>query len=508
MSAQRSKAWGIGLAFAFVASAPGTLQAQNLDQSATIAFNEGDYVDAAATFFDAIAAYRRRPDLRAKAEYYVGRSLYKAGYLLPAYQFYGELVNEGESHPFFLKAVEGLIEVAIAIGDDTLIPEIIDRKYGETFRRLKPEVLNTANYMVGMIAQRRGDFATAKDYLEGVRQDAAVFPKARYLLAIMAVKKAADDNAERYDEAIKHFSTIERLYKTATEPSHRKLRRLALLGLARAYYSQGDFATSIEYYEQVPRFSDDWYDAMFESGWAYFQEAKFGRTLGMVHAIQSPYFDDRYRSESFVLKATTYFQVCHFDRARKALNSFYDIYRPMVEQIRPWLSDGHSDAELVDLVVNGDRRFPVELQLHLARNPRFRKFLAQVQEVDVELQSARRQLQAGEFKRQLVALLSVQREQRVALTGRLVRAQLRREARLLGNLLNQADLIALETTSAERKMLAAGKDITKGPRAKGPRPIIPDATYQYWAFQGEYWIDELGYYEHSIKDECVPEVFE
>ena len=32
--------------------------------------------------------------------------------------------------------------------------------------------------------------------------------------------------------------------------------------------------------------------------------------------------------------------------------------------------------------------------------------------------------------------------------------------------------------------------------------------YQYWAFLGEYWIDELGYYEHSIKDECIPEVFE
>ncbi len=487
---------------------PSVVEAQDLDQAASLAFNDGRYIDAAITFFDAIDAYERQPELRAKAEYYVGRSLYKAGYLLPAYQFYGEVVNEGESHPYFLRAIEGLIDVAEAIGDDTLIPEIIDRKYGESFRRLKPEVLNTANYMVGMIAQRRGDFDVAKDYLEGVRRDSAAYGKARYLLAIMAVKRAADTGAVRYDEAIKHFTTIEELYAQATDESQRKLYRLALLGLARAYYSQGDFTKSIEAYENVPRFSDDWYDAMFESGWAYFQEAKFGRALGQVHAIQSPYFDDRYRSESFVLKATAYFQVCHFDRARKALNSFYRIYRPMAERLQPWLSGEYTDAELVDLIVNGDDRFPRELQRHLGRNPRFRKFLGQVQEVDLELKSAELKLPPSRFERQLVALLQSQREQRVSLTGKLVRAQLRREARFLGILLNQADLIALETTSAERKMLAAGKDITKGPRAKGPRPIIPDATYQYWAFQGEYWIDELGYYEHSIKDECVPEVFE
>ncbi|MEO1335950.1 MAG: hypothetical protein AAFV29_09905, partial [Myxococcota bacterium] len=127
---------------------------------------------------------------------------------------------------------------------------------------------------------------------------------------------------------------------------------------------------------------------------------------------------------------------------------------------------------------------------------------------DTEMARARSELPNSGFKNQMLALLEVQREQRVALTGKLVRDQLRRESVFLEDFLGQGRIIQLETTTAERKMLAAGKDITKGPRAKGPRPIIPDATYQYWAFLGEYWIDELGYYEHSIKDECVPEVFQ
>ncbi len=500
----------IACTLSVVAGGASTARAQvrNLDEAASRAFNAKEFIKAAQLFYRGIERYDNDPQRRYKAEYYVGRSLYRAGYLLAAYQFYGELVNVGERHPYFLKGIEGLLDVAGDIGDDTFIPSIIDRRYGDSFVRLRKDGLNTANYLVGMIAQRRGDVADAKNFLTAVRPESASYAKARYLLAIMAVKAARDRGAANYDEAIGYFTELEAALKTSTDETDKKLHRLSLLGLARAYYSQGDFAESIVHYEKVPRFSNDWYDAMFESGWAYFQEAKFGRALGMVHAVQSPYFDDRYRSESFVLKAMAYFQVCHFDRVNKTLDSFFRLYRPMVERLRPWLKRDRNDADLVDLVVHGRPSFPKEMQRHLARNPRFQKFLAQVREVDRELERARRDISPGPFKKALLSLLLNQRDQRVELTGRLVRAQLTREVRALDDLLNQADIIKLETTSAERKMLAAGKDITKGPRAKGPRPIIPDASYQYWAFQGEYWIDELGYYEHSIKDECVPEVFE
>jgi hypothetical protein len=105
-------------------------------------------------------------------------------------------------------------------------------------------------------------------------------------------------------------------------------------------------------------------------------------------------------------------------------------------------------------------------------------------------------------------MLKEQASERKDLTGKLVREQLKRESQFLDDFLNQGRIIKFETADAERKMLEAGKDITKGPRARGPRPNVPNASYQYWAFLGEYWIDELGFYEHSIKNECLSEVFE
>ena len=70
------------------------------------------------------------------------------------------------------------------------------------------------------------------------------------------------------DGAIKHIPLFE---------------RAKALGMpAVAQTDHGNLFGSIEFYEKVPRFSDDWYDAMFESGWAYFQDGSFGRSLGMV----------------------------------------------------------------------------------------------------------------------------------------------------------------------------------------------------------------------------------
>ncbi|CAN0532554.1 unnamed protein product, partial [Laminaria digitata] len=295
-------------------------QAQEIDR-AIQAYNDDNYTDAAFLFYD-VKENSDDPDARVKAEYYLAHSLYKAGYFLPAYQFYGEVFTAGEGHPYFLKATQGLLDVSKDIGDDTLIPEIINRGYSEVFSQLDSTSLDAINYMIGMITQRRANYVEAQQFLDAVTEASPYYLKAQYLLAIMGVRTATEQGADDYSKAIEYFTNIENKLKGSLDEGDKKLYRLAVLGKARAYYSQGDFKKSTEYYETVPRFSDDWYDAMFESGWAYFQNAEFGKALGMVHSTQSPYFDDRYRAESWVLKATTYFQMCHFDRVRKSVDTF------------------------------------------------------------------------------------------------------------------------------------------------------------------------------------------
>ncbi|NJK89676.1 MAG: hypothetical protein HC923_09910 [Myxococcales bacterium] len=472
------------------------------------AYNEDRYVDAAYLFYD-VAQNTEDPDDKVKAEYYLAHSLYRADYLLPAFQYYGEVFTQGEEHPYFLRATEGLLQVARDLEDDILVPELISQGYTTAFAQLQAEDLNGINYMVGLLENRKRNFAEAVAFLEAVTDKKSPYwIKARYLLAIIAVQTATDRAADDYSEAIDYFTQIQQTLESTESESLRKLRRLATLGKGRAYYSQGDFRSSIEAYENVPRFTDDWYDAMYESGWAYFQNADFGRALGMVHSVHAPYFDDRFRPESFVLKSTTYFQLCHFDRVRKTLEVFFEIYEPMNDQVKKLLEGDMGNSEYVNLVVDGAPQLPEQVRLRVLSNEKFKRYLDQLKKADRELERARTEFPDGNFKGQLTALLEDLREQWTGLVGRLARELIVRQQSALEDFLSQARIIQFETADAERKMLEAGKDITKGPRAKGPRPFVPNATYQFWGFQGEYWIDELGYYSHSIKDECIPEVFE
>jgi tetratricopeptide (TPR) repeat protein len=479
-------------------------------KEATKAYNDRNFTDAAYLFFDAAQTLEEGVKEKYQAEYYLAQSLYRAGYLFPAFQFYAEVFNQGEEHPFFLRSAEGLLRVSRDIQDTLVIPQVLNAGYTDSFAQLKAEDLNTINYLIGLLEVRNRDYEAASRFFAAVTdKNSPDYVKAQYHLAIISVRNAITQGAADYSEAIDIFGGIQRVLEGATEEEDKKLYRLATLGKARAYYSQGDFEKSIASYEKVARFSEDWYDALYESGWAYFQARQFGKALGAVHSVHSPYFDDRFRPESFVLKSTTYFQVCHFDRVRKTLDDFFRLHEPMAADLKEWVEGEVSNAEYIDALVNGAPNFPESVRLRIMGNEKFGRYLNQLQEVDREQERADREFADSTFKGIMINLLQDQKQQWSSVAGRLAKSLANRHYVALEDFLNQSRIIQFETSDAERKMLEAGKDITKGPRAKGPRPVLDQPSIQqYWAFEGEYWLDELGYYQHSIADECIPEVFQ
>ena len=57
-------------------------------------------------------------------------------------------------------------------------------------------------------------------------------------------------------------------------------------------------------------------------------------------------------------------------------------------------------------------------------------------------------------------------------------------------------------TNGRYEDMVAAAEILKGRRARLPRPEIPTDQWQHWGFKKEYWKDELGYIEHSLRSEC------
>ena len=92
------------------------------------AYNANNLAQAAKLFYD-VKMSDPQAGNRAQAEYYLAQSLFKMGMYQSALAFYNAVFVAGPAHPYYIKGAEGLVNVAQALHDDTLIPSQINKYY-------------------------------------------------------------------------------------------------------------------------------------------------------------------------------------------------------------------------------------------------------------------------------------------------------------------------------------------------------------------------------------------
>ena len=61
----------------------------------------------------------------------------------------------------------------------------------------------------------------------------------------------------------------------------------------------------------------------------------------------------------------------------------------------------------------------------------------------------------------------------------------------------------MQTALDEKDLLLAGVDQKAMLKTQSIyRPKMPGAAWNYWKFQGEFWRDEIGYYQYTLKRGC------
>ncbi|MCX7958355.1 MAG: hypothetical protein N3B13_04845 [Deltaproteobacteria bacterium] len=484
-------------------------------------YNSGSYISAAYKFFDVYENDTNQANQLA-AEYFVGSSLAKIGLYGPSVYFFASILKTGSNHPFYLKAIEGLADAAQKLKDDLVIPELLLRYYSPEFQKLPPETLNHINYLIGELSFRKGRVAEAEKFFDVIGKDSRYYYKGLYIKAILRVRSQKIEEAneiftEIYNAIPFKEGKIVKDTNLIVDRDILQVRNLAIMGLARNYYELGMYQQASKYYEMIERFSSEWVDAVFEGGWTFYQLKDYGRAIGATHTLLAPGFKEQFFPETYILRATVYFENCLYDEAKDTLEEFYKRYKDMPDKLKPVISDSSKSPEyyfdmMISASISEKTDIPQEVRRYLLKNPRLQKFIYFILELDKENDMAGK---IGSFKDSRIGNfikgnIRQQRELLVKIVGKWIQIRLLDLHDALIDFLNQAQLIDFETVNAQRKQLQStgeqqeSKQGTSAPvkKAKLKRPQVDSDKVDFWNFDEEYWKDELGYYYYTLRNEC------
>jgi tetratricopeptide (TPR) repeat protein len=470
---------------------------------ALAAFAGGDY-DAAAERFHQLAENSKDAEVRAKAEHYLAETLARKSLWAAALVYRSAVLKAGKSHPFYLQAIEGLVDAQRQLGDEYLIPNLLSGAYRPEWRALRPEVLARIHYLLGGISQRKGKLEEARAFLESVPKKSEVYAKSRYLLGVVLIDPQYPGGPQT-EEAIRVFQEVIAI-RDQEQLDLERTQQLATLGLGRAYYGAREYAKAVKAYERVPRFSAFWDQALLENGFARFQNNDPGGALGSLQSLHAPQFEGAFQPESWILQATVYYFNCLYQESKGALAAFDARYLPIQERLQTLIAGEKTESdELVRWVATQSEQIPRPVSLWIRGNERMLGALRVLEQIDRELSAIRSSAwMKSTLGTDLVRSLEELRGTMLQVAGQLARNRLVEAAQNIKGFTDQAEIIRFETTKAEKEMAEAGID--QGAilaQQKLYRPALPGDDWEYWKFDGEFWIDEIGYYAYTLKRGCA-----
>lgn len=478
-------------------------------------YERRSYEEASLRFFDVL-----QDDVpgaeghHAEAEYELARSLFRLHLYQGALRYFGAIAREGDFHPYFQPALRGLLLLTEVIPGDMTLAEHLGR-YAEFFPEIVPETYRDRYaYLVGRQKYDNMDYREAVRLLSFIDDDSVFYGRARY---IMAITHVADNEAEPAAQAFNDvLSYLRGLDKTPDDFSAEEalLYDLAHMGLARVYYSTGHFDTSLNYYSLIDRDSPRWPAALFESSWGYFNVERFNHALGNLHSLNSPFFDDAYFPEGPILAAVIYYYNCNFDLVRETLDDFDFVYAAVHEELDAILEQNPDSWAMYEWGVewrnggleNGQPELESALRANLEDRQLVQRFNL-VESIDREMELMGQladSWQASELGEELMGYSSLAHSDALADAGELVQRRVERTREELRGLLTQQEEILFEVARAERgeAELDAQAGMQIDEHVRDAPELDVSSEEMYWAFDGEYWQDELGYYVFDIRSEC------
>ena len=486
------------------------------------------YLEAAALLNDTIAT---NPEVdsafMSKLQFEFGRALYEAGYPQSALNHFDMVIQQGDTAEVN-QTLPYLVLIGRALPGEPSRYSRIYNTYVDKFPTEVPDALTSeVGYLLGMAAYRESKLDDVVFFVCHVAEDSPHYPKSRYLEGVTYVRQNKGQPAlDSFKEVLRWLDTKAQTQELTAEEY--RLREFTIAALGRVFYQVGStlwkmgerekaansWSTAIKYYNAFSRDSKMWLDALFEASWAYYRVDNFGKSLGLLLTLNSPYFNDQYYPEAMLLQATIYYTNCHYDRVVDILTDYKATYEPLKKQVDTLVSRLFQPEEVydfLDMVRKADQEsYDPTLQLVLAasvQDKELQRGLAYIDMLDDEKKRIQDNaaLATTSLGNTMMQEIDGVRMLSVVEAGKKGKQRLERLQEELRDHSNRALDIEIETT----EKYAARAEL----KEQDPNALVEfekmiddvmdaDDEHLFWTFDGEYWQDELGYYWYYISSRC------
>jgi TolA-binding protein len=276
---------------------------------AQIALGTGDHDAAAVLLYDFIEDHPQSRSYDA-ALFYLAEALFQRDDHLTSRERFTELMQRiGPSSRFYQQALERLVELSLALRDDTDVERWLAALDRVPPAQLRPSV----HYVRGKYTYSRDRFQDAIQHFGQVPVDTDYFFQARYFMGVCYVALGSLENAHA---VFRDLVTREPPSKTRDTPGasgaggaggaggtaaaglgtgaadadevHRNALRvieLSHLALARIYYDNDYLPQAVDAYLEVDRKSDLFEEAAYEIAWVFVKLKQFDKALLAIELL-------------------------------------------------------------------------------------------------------------------------------------------------------------------------------------------------------------------------------
>ena len=474
--------------------------AQNLE-------SQGKHFDAAVNYFN---VYTADGVLRNTALVRLTGSLLKLRLHNAAVYFFLKVLQTGDRN-----AIQTVL---------THLPEMIDRVGGDV---LRPYVLRHTNdadydaqtrnhfyYFLGKDALLKGDPKRALQYLARVASGSGILAQSMYL------RGSAFAMVGDLDSSVQSFIQCRRIadradgVRGALRREFEDLHARCIAGQARSLYQAGKYSEAEEAYDDIPKAAFVWTDVLFEQAWSAFAKGDYNRALGKLVTYRSPALGFVFNPEVEVLRAQSFFALCHYDDVNRTVNDFNRRFGGVGNEVKKFLLA--NDGNLAGFFKTAKQAHATKLHTssgfyrvlnRFVRGPYFSSLVAAERETAREIYRVRSVAKGprAKFGRFLEDVLNW-RLKSIRLVGGLfvknATADIYRD--LLSNL-DKMSFIKLEMLKYAKGRLERTQTMSADDDGVMQRGMadIDRKDYQYfWTFNGEFWADELGDYVFALESLC------